>query len=102
MELSTDYLPVLDPVHHTVSRVPLTIADPDTKPAAAQSELAPSPYFGDQLTWTGRANVHNAMYDAAGRVWFTTTVRQPQGPDAGGPGSRLPSSQAFPRTTAGR
>jgi hypothetical protein len=81
MELSTDYLPVLDPVHHTVSRVPLTIADPDTKPAAAQSELAPSPYFGDQRTWTGRANVHNAMYDAAGRVWFTTTVRPAQDPD---------------------
>ena len=33
LELSADYLPVLDPVHNTVSRVPLTVRDPNTQPA---------------------------------------------------------------------
>src|SRR5436305_1629771 len=29
-ELSTDYLPVFDPAHNTISRVPLTVRDPAT------------------------------------------------------------------------
>jgi len=33
-ELSSDYLPVLDPVHNTVTRVPLTVRDPAKQPAA--------------------------------------------------------------------
>ena len=102
MELSTDYLPVLDPVRNTISQVRLNIADADTPPAAAQSELAPSPYFGDQLPWTGRANVHNAMLDEAGRVWFTSTVRPAQNPDFCGAGSSLASARAFPLMSSGR
>jgi hypothetical protein len=102
MELSTDYLPVLDPVHNTITRVDLHIADPDTPPAATQSEPAPSPYFGDQLNWTGRANVHNAMFDKDGRVWFTSTVRPSQDPDYCGPDSSMPAAQAFPLTTSNR
>src|SRR5439155_539702 len=34
LELSADYLPVLDPLRHTASRVPLTVRDPATQPAA--------------------------------------------------------------------
>src|SRR5438094_1085165 len=33
LELSTDYLPMLDPTHNTVSRVPLTVCDTATRPA---------------------------------------------------------------------
>ena len=102
MELSTDYLPVLDPVRNTTSQVMLNIAAPDTPPAAAQSEPAPSPYYGDQLNWTGKANVHNAMFDAEGRVWFTTSVRAPETPDYCRAGSTLPSAQVFPIETSGR
>jgi hypothetical protein len=102
MELSTDYLPVLDPVHNTSTRVQLSIADPATPPAAAQTQIAPSPYWGDQLVWTGRANVHNAMFDADGRLWFTTTVRPSQDPDSCGTGSDNPAAHAFPLMTAGR
>jgi hypothetical protein len=32
LELSADYLPVLDPVRHVASKVPLTVRDPNTKP----------------------------------------------------------------------
>src|SRR5215212_1419569 len=37
MELSKDYLPVLDPMTHTASRVDLTLRDPSTPPAAPQA-----------------------------------------------------------------
>ena len=37
VELS-DYLPVLDPVHNTVSRVPLTVRDPSTQPATGPTD----------------------------------------------------------------
>ena len=32
LELSSDYVPVLDPVKHTVSRIPLSVRDPNTPP----------------------------------------------------------------------
>ena len=44
-ELSADYLPVLDPVHHTVSRVELTVRDPAT-PRTSPQMPQPSPYWG--------------------------------------------------------
>ena len=34
LELSADYLPVLDPVRHTTSQVPLTVRDPNTPPTS--------------------------------------------------------------------
>src|SRR5438094_747252 len=33
LELSADYLPVLDPTHNAAGRVPLTVRDPNTAPA---------------------------------------------------------------------
>ena len=101
-ELSADYLPVLDPVRHTVSRVGLTVRDPSTQPGAAQRALQPSPYWGDEVLWTSKANVHNPMMDDKGRVWLTATVRPPANPDYCKAGSSHPSAQAFPLNTAGR
>src|SRR5437867_12547787 len=49
LELSADYLPVLDPVRHTASRVPLTVRDPSTPPAGGALLLRPSPYWGDEV-----------------------------------------------------
>src|SRR5256885_9071560 len=34
LELSADYLPVLDPLRHVASRIPLPVRDPATQPAA--------------------------------------------------------------------
>src|SRR5829696_2734456 len=42
LELSADYLPVLDPITHTASRVPLTVRDTTTQRAAGPSRGAPS------------------------------------------------------------
>jgi hypothetical protein len=44
LELSADYLPVLDPVHHTIAQVPLTVRDPRTQVAQAPAVIQPSPY----------------------------------------------------------
>src|SRR5262249_32870585 len=58
LELSADSLPVLDPVHHIASRVPLTVRDPNTPPTSPKMPQ-PSPYWGEEAIWTSRNNVHN-------------------------------------------
>ncbi len=101
-ELSTDYLPVLDPVHHTTSRVPLTVRDPATRPAAAQEKPAASAYWGDEIIWTSKANVHNPMFDGEGRLWITATVRPSGNPAVFRQGSDFESAKLFPLNNAGR
>jgi hypothetical protein len=102
LEASADYLPVLDPVRHTATRVPLTVRDPATRPAAAPTMPQPSPYWGDEAIWTSRNNVHNPMFDGQGRVWITSAVRPPDNPAFCREGSTHPSAQLFPVNRAGR
>jgi hypothetical protein len=102
LELSADYLPVLDPVRNTVSRVPLTVRDPNTQPAAGTSMAQPSPYWGNEVIWTSKNNVHNPMFDERGRVWITSTVRPPDNPAFCKAGSSHPSARLFPLNRAGR
>jgi hypothetical protein len=101
LELSADYLPVLDPVRHTVSQVPLTVRDPNT-PRTSATMPAASPYFGEEPIWTSRNNVHNPMFDEKGRVWLTSAVRPPANPDYCKAGSSHPSAKLFPIESAGR
>ena len=101
LELSADYLPVLDPLHNATTRVPLTVRDPSTAPAAGPPTL-PSPYWGGEVLWTSKANVHNPMFDERGRVWLTATVRPPDNPAFCKAGSSHPSARLFPLTRAGR
>ena len=102
MELSKDYSPVLDPMAHTASRVPLAPRDPNTPPGASPNMLAPSPYWGDEVIWTSRANVHNPMMDETGRVWLTMAVRPPENPEFCREGSDHPSARLFPLERAAR
>jgi hypothetical protein len=102
LELSADYLPVLDPVRNVTSRVPLTVRDSATEPASGPAMLAPSPYWGSDVLWTSRNNVHNPMFDAEGRVWITSSVRPPENPDFCKAGSDHPSAKLFPLARSGR
>ena len=102
LEASADYLPVLDPMNHVASKIPLTVRDPDTKPAAGLSIPQPSPYWGDEAIWDSKANVHNPMLDGQGRVWITATVRPPDNPDFCKEGSDHPSAKQFPLDRASR
>ena len=101
LELSADYLPVLDPVHNTISRVPLTVRDPNT-PRTSSTMAKPSPYWGEEAIWTSRNNVHNPMFDEKGRVWITSAVRPAANPDFCKDGSSHPSAKLYPLSTSGR
>ena len=101
LELSADYLPVLDPVRNTVSKVPLTVRDPATPPTSA-AMIQPSPYWGPEPIWTSKNNVHNPMYDERGRVWITSAVRPSANPDFCKAGSDHPSAKLYPLNNAGR
>jgi hypothetical protein len=101
LELSADYLPVLDPTRNEVSKVPLTVRDPKTPPTNA-SMPQPSPYWGKEVVWTSKNNVHNPMFDDKGRVWITSSVRPPENPAACKEGSAHPSARAFPVERAAR
>ena len=101
LEASADYVPVLDPVRHTASRVRVPVRDPDT-PMAAGPPLQPSPYWGDEAIWDSRANVHNPMLDHRGRVWLTSTVRPSENPTFCKEGSDHPSAKLFPVARARR
>ena len=70
LELSADYLPVLDPVEHRISQVKLTVRDPATPPTSPLM-VQPSPYWGAEPIWTSKNNVHNPMFDGEGRMWIT-------------------------------
>jgi hypothetical protein len=101
LELSQDYLPVIDPVRHTRSQVPLTVRDPET-PRTSPKMPAPSPYWGSEAIWTSRNNVHNPMFDEKGRMWITSAVRSPDNPDFCKAGSNHPSAKLFPLERSGR
>jgi hypothetical protein len=102
LELSADYLPVLDPVHHTTSQIKLTVRDPNTPPAPAPKMPQPSPYWGDEVIWNSRNNVHNPMIDHKGRVWITSAVRPPDNPDLCKERSSHPSAKLFPIVRSSR
>jgi hypothetical protein len=101
LELSADYLPVLDPKGHEAGQVKLTVRDPNTSPTSPKM-AAPSPYWGEEVIWTSKNNVHNPMLDEKGRVWITSTVRPPENPDYCKEGSTHPSAKLFPLNRSGR
>ena len=102
LELSADYLPVLDPATHAATRVPLTVRDPATPSAGSTPPDQPSPYWGTEPIWTSKNNVHNPMLDERGRVWITSAVRAPANPDFCKAGSSHPSAKLHPVERAGR
>ena len=102
LENAADYLPVLDPMENTTSQVMLTVRDPETQPSTVQQVLQPSPYWGEEVLWSSKNNVHNPMMDHEGRVWITSSVRPPENPDFCLEGSSHPSAQAFPVERANR
>src|SRR5262249_22098353 len=62
-ELSTDNLPVLDPVKNIKTTMKVPVADPKYTPSSALNNqvLAPSAYFGMEQVWDSRVNAHNPM-----------------------------------------
>ena len=101
LELSADYVPVLDPMRHTIDRISLTVRDPKT-PGPSSTVPQPSPYWESEAIWTSRNNVHNPMLDERGRLWLTSAVRPPDNPDYCKEGSTHPSAKLTPIARASR
>jgi hypothetical protein len=99
-EESRDYLPVLDPVNHTISQVKVPYRDPDTP--GQPKPLQPSPVWGDEAIWDSHTTVHNPMFDERGRVWYTGRIRANTNPAYCKAGSDLISAKLTPLATSGR
>jgi hypothetical protein len=79
----------------------LTVRDPATPPTDPRMPQ-PSPYWGDEVVWTSKNNVHNPMLDERGRLWLTSAVRPPDNPDYCKEGSTHPSAKLFPIARSSR
>ena len=108
-EYSTDEFPVLDPNTNTASSFHMPVRDADTPESLGQGggspalkAMQPSAYWGDRKIWTNHANSHNAMFDSAGRLWYTAVVRAPADPAVCKQGSSLESAQVFPLPASSR
>ena len=55
---------ILDPVRHTATGVEVPIRDTNTEYTNPQKNLEPSPYWGEDIIWSGQASLHNPMLDA--------------------------------------
>ena len=89
----------LDPQKHTTGSIELPTLDESPDWASnfgPQEVLAPSPYWGEKLTWDPRAP-HTPMLDQKGRVWIATKIRDPlEGPDFCKAGSTNKYAAYFP------
>jgi hypothetical protein len=93
----------LDPVRNVVAKsVSVPVRDKDTPFWMVQQVSEPSAYWGEEIIWRGKSNMHNQMMDAGGRVWMTSTIRAPKNPPFCQAGSNHPSARVFPLATSGR
>lgn len=99
-EESRDYIPVLDPVHNTISRVNVPYRDPDTP--GQPKPLQPSAFWGDEAIWDSHTTVHNPMFDDRGRLWITSRIRASKNPKFCEAGSDLVSAKLTPVEKSGR
>jgi hypothetical protein len=93
-ELSTDRLPVLDPIRNIASWLPVPVRDPKATVVSGKV-VRPSPYWGDEPIWTSKTNVHNVMFDQKGRLWLTSRIRNEDNPAFCREGSNQPSPKLF-------
>lgn len=101
-ELSTDEMPILDPVANTATVFNVPVRDEDTPSTNEAPVIAPSPYWGDERIWDSKSNIHNPMLDQEGRVWVTARIRDSDNPDFCKEGSDHPSAVLYPKTRTSR
>ena len=101
-EYATDNMPILDPKTNKVTFFKMPVRDPSMPEslgpghAAALKPLQASAYWGDRQIWDTRANNHNSMFDAKGRIWLAATVRGQDNPAWCKKGSDNPYAKVFP------
>ena len=100
-EESTDLVPTLDPVRNVASTVRHPFLDPRT-PSSSDLPHGVSAYWGDEAIWDGHTSIHNVMFDAFGKVWFTARIRPEENPAFCRAGSTHPSAIADPQQSSVR
>src|SRR5215212_10261635 len=75
LELSADYMPVVDPRTNTASRINLKVRDPQTPSMANTKPTQPSPYWGEESIWTTQTTAHSFAMDGDARVWIAARIR---------------------------
>jgi hypothetical protein len=95
MELSTDWVPILDPVLNTATETKMPVKVAST-PRSSTVNIAPAPwrYWGDRVLWDTQVNAHSNMMDGEGRVWWTAQPAT-MGTANCQKGSDHPSAKAF-------
>ena len=78
-EEANDLITYLDPVHNTTGEIPIPVTE-GTPYAAKQDMSDPSPYWGDEMIWTSKANAHSDEMDSKGRLWFTDVTKPRDNP----------------------
>jgi hypothetical protein len=107
-EYSTDNMPILDPKTHKVTFFKMPVMGAEVPEAlgpghaAAVKPMQPSAYWGEEKIWDTRANNHNSMFDAKGRLWLAAGVRGADNPAFCKKGSDHPSAKAFPLERSSR
>jgi hypothetical protein len=100
-ELSTNAIPMLDPIHNKKYVLQVPVRDPEHTPSSALANpaFARSPYFGTEQVWNSQVNAHSPAMDQEGRIYFTAQMRPPNDiPSYCGPNSPLRSAQLYPLT----
>jgi hypothetical protein len=98
-ELSTDQIPILDPINNSKTTMRLPMRDPEDTPSSAQANpvFAPSPYFGNEQVWDSQVNAHSLVMDQDGRIYFAAQLRSPNDiPPYCAKSSPLRSAQLYP------
>ncbi|MEE8438476.1 MAG: hypothetical protein V3S07_02730, partial [Micropepsaceae bacterium] len=100
-ELSSDNLPLLDPVNNTatVFRAP---SEEGAPVADGDPPLMASPYWGDEALWDSKVFNHNAMFGRDGRAWLSAQFKERENSAFCREGSDHPSAQLFPLERANR
>lgn len=101
-ELSSNTMPVLDPIHNVKKVVSVPVREPEDMPSSALANpvFASSPYFGREQVWDSQVNAHSPTMDQEGRIYFTAQLRPPTVvPAYCGKDSPLRSAQLYPLTT---
>jgi hypothetical protein len=94
-ENSSDNLTFVDPTRNTAGNVTLPVRDPNVAYSTPRAALQPSPYWGDEVIWSSRSNVHSVTMDGKGRLWNTAVIRPAENPAFCKQGSSHPSAK-FP------
>lgn len=102
LEVSADYMPVVDPTRNTATRIKLTVRDPKTPSESQTKPVQSSPYWGEEAIWTGQTTAHSFAMDKQARVWIAARIRPNETAGFCRQGSSHPSAQAFALNQSGR